>query len=109
VFGDADAARREQLLDHLLAQLRHRDVWLASVGDIVDWWCQREHLRVTVGSDTVAITNTGERPVAGARVAIESRRGIRRELLPPLGPGACVLLRAPWQAGAATTPLEVVP
>jgi peptidoglycan/xylan/chitin deacetylase (PgdA/CDA1 family) len=92
VFGDRDADRRERHLEYVLQRLRHADTWLASLGEIVDWWCQREALRVTVDGERVAVTNVGPQPIAGVRVVLDGRRGERRRLLPPLTAGQRVLV-----------------
>lgn len=92
VFGRDDQARRTAHLEFVAAELRHPEVWLASVEDIADWWCRREALRVAADGENVRITNAGPQPVTGARLVLANDSGERTIDLPELAPGATITI-----------------
>jgi peptidoglycan/xylan/chitin deacetylase (PgdA/CDA1 family) len=98
VFGDRDAERRERQLEFLLGHMRHHDVWLASVSEIVEWWCRREALHVAVQGDTAVVTNGGTETVSGVRIAAEDRHATCWQAVPALAPGESAFLRVPPHA-----------
>jgi len=119
VFGEHDRARRAAHLEFVAAELRHPDVWLASAADVADWWCRREALRLTGGTESPRIVNEGSETVTGVRVIVD-RDGSQRTIdLPPLAPGSTVLVGtaavgtapARWTgtAGAAKAPARATP
>ena len=92
VFGDHDAAVREDHLQFVCSQLRHADVWLATLGQIAAWWRQREALRLSRRDGTVVIRNDGAEPIAGVQVVIERDGDSTTLTLPPLAAGAETVL-----------------
>ena len=88
VFGWRDAQVREDHLRFVAQQLQHPDVWLAGIGDIAEWWCGREALRVTVDGGAVRVTNHADTVMQGVRLVIERRSNATTFLLPALEPGA---------------------
>src|SRR5207245_1350443 len=67
VFGARDAARRTAHLAYVCEQLRHPEVWLATAGEIAEWWFARERLTVSVDDGQVLVANRGERLLDGVR------------------------------------------
>jgi hypothetical protein len=92
VFDDHDATVRLEHLAFVCQQLRRADTWLAGIGQIADWWCRRESLRLSVRNQEIHIANEGEHPVASVRVVVEQQRGRRVLLVPPLQPGARITI-----------------
>lgn len=110
VFGDRDAAVREEHMAFVHDQLQHPDTWLASVNEIVDWWRGREALQLTLLDGAVHIRNEGERRIAGVRLVVEQE--MSETVLPvrPLDPGAQITLVVPHAAAlAAMEPLVLRP
>jgi peptidoglycan/xylan/chitin deacetylase (PgdA/CDA1 family) len=71
VFGERDVALRGEHLDFVCRQLRHRDVWLGSMDEIVDWWTARESLQLSVDDGSVTVTNGGTQRIGGIRIVVE--------------------------------------
>jgi peptidoglycan/xylan/chitin deacetylase (PgdA/CDA1 family) len=92
VFGEDDAARREAHLEFVCSQLRHPEVWMASMAQIVDWWCKREALSLTARDGVVCIRNDGAQPITGVQVVTERPDGSTVLVVPPLEPGMQVSL-----------------
>ena len=90
VFGEPDAARREEHLGFVHSQLRHPEVWLARLDEIAAWWRAREALQLWVHEGGVCICNEGPRRMTGVRLVVE-RDGEKNTFpLPPLEPSAPV-------------------
>jgi hypothetical protein len=88
VFGDQDAALREEHLAFVCRQLRHSDTWLAGIEQIADWWCRRESLRVSLRDNNIHVINEGQQPVASVRLVFEYDAGTTTLAMPVLQPGA---------------------
>jgi hypothetical protein len=104
VFGRADAARREAHLDFVRDAVAEPDVWLASAGEVAEWWCLRERLGLAVSDGAVRVTNAGERPAAGVRLVVEEGEETSVHDLPVLAAGASaevLLAAAPGPVQAA--------
>jgi peptidoglycan/xylan/chitin deacetylase (PgdA/CDA1 family) len=92
VFGKDDAGVRATHLAFVARQLRHPEVWLASLEEIAAWWRGREALTLSLEGDGVRVANGGSHPISGVRVIIE-REGAEHVLaVPPLAAGAEVTL-----------------
>jgi peptidoglycan/xylan/chitin deacetylase (PgdA/CDA1 family) len=104
VFGPADADRRETHLRFVARELGRGGLWLATLGQIADWWRARERVVVAVdGAGRALVRNAGEAPVAGLRLRVDGPDATRVLPLPVLRPGAAaaVDLRAPVRAAAS--------
>ncbi len=87
VFGDHDAAVREEHLEFVYRQLQHAEVWLATLGQIAAWWRQREALRIFRRDGVVVVHNHGTQQIAGVQVVIERDGAAATYTLPPLAAG----------------------
>lgn len=103
VFGADDQARRTAHLEFVAGELRRPEVWFASAEDVADWWCRREALRLETSGSGVRVTNAGDHEIRDARVVVERGGGERAIDLPPLAPGATVVI-AGDAAGAEPAP-----
>jgi hypothetical protein len=92
VFGDRDGSRRGAHLSFVSRQLSRPDVWLATAGDVAQWWVAREHLAIRTVADRIVVTNEGRLPVAGARVLVDRDAGTTVLPVPLLEPGETVTL-----------------
>ncbi len=88
VFGDQDAALREEHVAFVCQQLRHPDTWLAGMDQIADWWCRREALRLSLRDNNMHLINEGQQPVASVRLVFEYNAGTTTVAVPALQPGA---------------------
>jgi peptidoglycan/xylan/chitin deacetylase (PgdA/CDA1 family) len=52
-----------------------RQVWLASAGQVADWWIKRDSLRLRTQGDLITVKNIGDEPIEGATVKISPKRG----------------------------------
>jgi hypothetical protein len=87
VFGARDADLREDVLEFVTDQLRRVGTWLATLGEIADWWRRREGLRLEIDGDRVRATNHGSERLEGVRVVFERGAGTELFAVPPLEPG----------------------
>lgn len=56
VYGERDSKMRIDLLQHLFTLVEKQDVWITRLGEVSQWWLQREDLKI----DTVRTRNPGE-------------------------------------------------
>jgi peptidoglycan/xylan/chitin deacetylase (PgdA/CDA1 family) len=78
-FGDA---RRLDMLDRVMSDLRSRKAWTATGGEIAHWWRQRAQLATQVRSAgpqrvQLEVTNEGKAPVSGAAVRVYANVRLR--------------------------------
>jgi len=99
VFGDRDAEVRADHLAFVRYQLGHPDFWLAGIGQVAEWWCAREALRLCVYGREVSVTNAGSSAIVGVRLVVDRAEGeaVRQVVipLPALVSGAAVTVRIP--------------
>jgi peptidoglycan/xylan/chitin deacetylase (PgdA/CDA1 family) len=50
--------------------------WIASSGEVADWWIKREKLELRLEGDLIIVKNTGNEPIEGATAKISPRRGV---------------------------------
>jgi hypothetical protein len=72
-------------LDHISG----KNVWLASGGEIVEWWEKREKMSVKIEGDTAIITNNGLDTVSGATLKTRNRY----TPIPDVRPGSTIRVR----------------
>jgi hypothetical protein len=106
VFDDQDAAVRLEHLAFVCQELRRADTWLAGIGQIADWWCRRESLRLSIRNNEIHIANEGEHPVASLRVVVEEQRGRTVLPVPPLQPGVRATIAVAPLAATGCEPLR---
>ncbi|MFQ5668384.1 MAG: hypothetical protein ACE5I7_18415 [Candidatus Binatia bacterium] len=87
VFGERDSAVRGEHLEFVYSQLRRDGVWLAGIEEIVEWWCRREAVRITIHGEGIRVINTGAQQIAGVRLIIEQGSTVRTAQVPALNPG----------------------
>jgi peptidoglycan/xylan/chitin deacetylase (PgdA/CDA1 family) len=71
------AAKHIENLTQFLEYIEARNVWVASCGQVADWWLLRENLEVELRGDEVVVRNKGDEDVRGATVKVWPRRTIR--------------------------------
>lgn len=82
VFGHRDLEIRMSLLRYLHNLVKDDDVWLARLGQVWEWWLQRESLRVTPGTAnsgelSLEVENKGDQEVCNFSVTIPSTLQIK--------------------------------
>ncbi len=76
VYGDRDSEMRMDLLRYLYTLVKGKDVWIAKLSELVDWWRKRENLRIKsdnqVGAENLLfeVENRGEQTVSNSSIAI---------------------------------------
>jgi len=60
------------------------------MGQIADWWCRREALRLSIRSNLLQVINEGQQPIASVQVVVEDTGGETLIDVPP-----CSRARAP--------------
>jgi peptidoglycan/xylan/chitin deacetylase (PgdA/CDA1 family) len=84
VYGRRDEDLRMTLLRHLHSLLERENVWQATLGQVRDWWLQREDLSISQTDDTscsqdclLEIKNEGTRAVSNFSLAISTRLSLK--------------------------------
>lgn len=53
-----------------------KQVWLASAGEVADWWIKRGNLELRMEGDLITVKNNGDEPIEGVTVKISPKRGV---------------------------------
>lgn len=89
-----------RFLDYVMS----RNVWIASAGEVADWWNKRKNLILEVEDSRVIVTNRGEKPVSGVTlklprgktlkgaVDIKQKGSLSYAVLPEIGPNSQIIL-----------------
>ncbi|MDP6612395.1 MAG: polysaccharide deacetylase family protein [Candidatus Hydrothermarchaeota archaeon] len=89
---------------YFLDYVSARNVWLASSGEIADWWLKRENLQLALEGNRVMVTNKGSTPVAGTTIKYKSKKtlkgavlikrdkGVAYAVLPEIKPNSQIIL-----------------
>ncbi len=57
-----------------------KHVWVASAGQVADWWILRNSIELTVDGGRITVRNNGDRPADGVTIKISPRRQIKGAL-----------------------------
>ncbi len=53
-----------------------RNVWLASAGEVAEWWAQREKLELQIKGNEITVKNKGDKIVSGATIKLKSKKKV---------------------------------
>ncbi|HYD50880.1 MAG TPA: hypothetical protein VEB21_21165 [Terriglobales bacterium] len=90
VFGDQDAALREQHRRFVAEQLSSSGTWRPRASELLDWWCTREQLELQWDGWSLRVANPSRLAIQRVHAIFEDAEGERSAPLPRLEPGGAV-------------------
>ncbi|MDI6654429.1 MAG: polysaccharide deacetylase family protein [Candidatus Hydrothermarchaeota archaeon] len=65
-----------QDFSHFINFAGARNVWLASAGEVAEWWAQREKLELRIKGSEITVKNNGDASVKGAAIKFKPKKKV---------------------------------